>query len=153
LLTINAATHLSFEGGISGSGGLTKNGLGSLYLQGEANNTYTGTTTVNAGSITLYGLTGNNMIPGALDIGDGVGTDIDLVLFRESDRIADSATVSVFSTGQWDLFFNVGSGVGNSETITNLNIVSTGIAGGGLVWANGNLTVLGTTTMTGGSRH
>ena len=87
------------------------------------------------------------IIPGLLNVGDGVGTAIDTLLSSGNDRIADSATVNLFSTGAWNL-----NSSNSSETITNLNIVSTGIAGGGLVTTGtGTLTILGSVTMTGGT--
>jgi len=55
------------------------------------------------GILELNGLDQMDGIPGALDIGDGVGTAIDTVVQHASDRIANSATVSVFSTGAWNL--------------------------------------------------
>ncbi len=150
LLTVNATASVGFFANavLSGSGGFTKNGLNDVSLQ--AANTYTGTTTVNAGTLQVIGTTGVVTIPGALEIGDGVGAAIDTVLFvNVSNKIADSATVSVFSTGFWDLSYQ---NAVYSEAITNLNIVSTGIAGGGIVKINGGvLTVLGNMTMTGGA--
>lgn len=148
LLTTNAATGkiIYIYGVLSGSGGLTKIGLGTLVLQQNGPNTFAGTTTVNAGTLILLKPVGLTAIPGALDIGDGLGASIDTVSNNSSNQIADSATVSVFSTGAWGLSSS------NSETITNLNIVSTGIAGGGLVTVgDGTLTILGNVTMTGGT--
>ena len=150
LLTIDSAVtkHVFISGVLSGSGGLTKNGLGDMHLSGSSPNTYTGTTKLNSGTLQLNKL-GANAIPGSLDIGDGVGTAIDTVNPFLSNQIADSATVNVFSTGAWALGAITFT---NSETITNLNIVSTGIAGGGLVKiGDGTLNVLGNMTMTGGT--
>jgi autotransporter-associated beta strand protein len=50
-LTLNQTTDVSFAGRIIGSGALTKNGTGTFTL--TAANSYTGTTTVNAGNLTL----------------------------------------------------------------------------------------------------
>lgn len=47
------AGTLTLSGVISGSGGLTKTGAGTLTLSGAANNTYTGATTVNQGTLIL----------------------------------------------------------------------------------------------------
>jgi autotransporter-associated beta strand protein len=94
--------------------------MGPLILSNLTPNTYAGTTTINAGSLNLgFGTPDVTAIPGSLIIGEGVGMVIDSVLQRVSNLIADGATVSVFSTGRWILT--------GSETITNLNIVSTGI--------------------------
>jgi autotransporter-associated beta strand protein len=149
LLTINTELGPSFlfNGVLTGSGGLTKNGPGDLSMQIGVANTYAGMTTVNAGLLTLSGGAGIDAIPGSIDIGDGVGTSIDALVNVVSNKIADSASVSVFSTGTWSL-----TGILNSsETITNLNIVSTGIAGGGSVTIGSRLEVLGNMTMTGGT--
>ena len=58
----NAST--TFSGTISGSGGLTKNGTGALTLSGA--NTFTGLTSVNAGTLTL-----NGSLAGAVTVNSG----------------------------------------------------------------------------------
>src|SRR5207249_4894054 len=84
-VTLNAATTVSVATGsalvLSGAIGqsvaadLTKVGLGDMTLSGTAANTYTGTTTVNAGSLFLNKTAGVNAVGGSLTIGDNVGTD------------------------------------------------------------------------------
>ncbi len=58
LTTGNNTTSTTFSGIISGSGGLTKAGSDTFTLSGS--NTYTGTTTVNAGTLTVNGALNNN---------------------------------------------------------------------------------------------
>ncbi len=52
-LTVNEAGTTTYAGVASGTGGLTKAGVGALTLSGA--NTYSGTTTVDAGTLTLAG--------------------------------------------------------------------------------------------------
>jgi autotransporter-associated beta strand protein len=147
LLTIDGANLTVLTGVLSGSGGLTKNGLGDLVVETNSGaNTYTGPTTVNAGTWYTDFADGVVAIPGPLTVGDGVGTAIDYVEIFGSHKVADTASVSVLSTGWWRL-----SQIGASESVASLNIVSTGIAGGGVVAIGGSLTILGNTTMTGGA--
>ncbi|MBA4107867.1 MAG: hypothetical protein C0485_19210 [Pirellula sp.] len=150
LLTMNVEGGSIVLGGtLKGSGGLTKEGLGDLVLNpfviAAGNNSYTGTTIVNAGQLYLSGHELLTSIPGELRIGDGGGTAIDSVLNQNHNQIANSASVSIAPTGAWALS-------NFSEAITNLDIVSTGVANGASVsMTSGTLTLLGNLTMTGGS--
>ena len=68
----NTATDtVTFTGKIGGTGGLTKIGRGTAVFAGPTANDYSGTTTVNAGNLTLNKTAGVNAIPGNLNIGDG----------------------------------------------------------------------------------
>ncbi|MFO0841496.1 MAG: autotransporter-associated beta strand repeat-containing protein [Gemmataceae bacterium] len=60
-LTTGDATSTTFSGVISGTGGLTKVGSGAFTLAGL--NTYTGTTNVNAGTLTVTGAINNAATP------------------------------------------------------------------------------------------
>jgi outer membrane autotransporter protein len=52
-LSVNQSTNTTYAGGISGTGGLTKLGVGTLLLSGT--DTYSGATTVGAGTLQLSG--------------------------------------------------------------------------------------------------
>src|SRR6185369_3840744 len=53
LLTVSGAGNTRFVGVVSGSGGITKNGSGTLTL--SANNSYSGSTNMVAGSLIVSG--------------------------------------------------------------------------------------------------
>ncbi len=84
----NAST--SFGGVISGTGGLTKNGIGVLTLTGA--NTYTGTTNVNAGMVTLNGtLTSGISVASGASI-SGTGSTTGDITFAAGSNIVPTGT-------------------------------------------------------------
>jgi autotransporter-associated beta strand protein len=94
-LTISSAIQNN-----SNTTGLTKAGPGTLVLSGTGNNTYTGQTIVNAGTLTLNKTAGVNAIAGDgnttttdLIVGDGRGTDT--LRLAANDQIADNVNVSL----------------------------------------------------------
>ena len=148
-LTVDGAGDIKFKAnlGASGttSGGFIKNGTGTTTFNGDANY-YTGTTTVNQGTLVLD--TENNTIPdnailGALVIGNGTGAaDSVKVMYGSgaaSNKIANGSQVTIYSDGELDMN---GSRSGNSDTIGALVLygghVETG--SGGLLTLTGDVT-------------
>jgi autotransporter-associated beta strand protein len=122
---------LSLQSPISGGGGLVKHGVGEVRLVGSLNNTYTGETIVNAGTLRLTGAPGQRMVPGPLIIGDGVGTDT--VLCNEPGQILDTAPVTIRSSGLLNLN-------GNNHTLGTLTLDGGSVASGaGVIRLGGNL--------------
>jgi autotransporter-associated beta strand protein len=103
VLTIgSAAANTNFDGVIeNGSGGGTvsilKTGASTQTFSGTVANTYTGSTTVNGGTLILAKSTGVAAIAGSLTIGDGTG--IDVVRLDASNQIADSSLVTFNGSG------------------------------------------------------
>jgi autotransporter-associated beta strand protein len=75
-LTVNASADSSFGQIISGAGNLVKSGNSTLTLGG--NNTYSGTTTVSAGSL-IIGATGSVGSSSVLDVASGATLDVSAV--------------------------------------------------------------------------
>src|SRR5262249_24329866 len=72
-LTVSGVNNLSLSGVISGAGSLLVNLTGTLTLTGATANTYTGSTVVNAGTLSLGKTAAVAALAGPLVIGDGTG--------------------------------------------------------------------------------
>ncbi len=123
----NAASTLEMQGIISGSAGLTKNGAGTLHL--TANNTYTGNTAINAGTLLVDGTQGSspvNVASGATLGGIGTVTSISSTggTVSPGDSAAgiliDSGAATLAAQGSTNSVFSVvidgstaGNGTGN----------------------------------------
>jgi autotransporter-associated beta strand protein len=127
---------MTFSGGVSGDGTLTKQGGAPLVLSGA--NTYTGATTVDAGTLAL---SGNGSIAASSDVTVAGGATFDL-----SGTTAGATITSLDGGGAVHL---------GSETLTlgNASGSFAGIIGGagGLTLAGGTETLTGANTYSGGT--
>jgi fibronectin-binding autotransporter adhesin len=100
----SASTVLDITGPITGSGGVTKfaNSAGTLIFSGVTTNTYSGTTTVNAGILELAKTFHGGAMQGPLVVGDGTGTDL-VRCMNNSQIWSTSLPVRVNSSGVFDL--------------------------------------------------
>lgn len=155
LLSVDPGSGVTstFDGQISGSGGLNKGGAGTLVLNG--NQAFTGALAIFAGDVTLNGTlatTTLNVNAGTLRLG-------------ASNRLADTATVGVGGSATFDLndkaeTVQAISGAGSivlgvaALTLTGAadSVFTGGISGNGALVKNGagTLTLGGTNTFTGG---
>jgi autotransporter-associated beta strand protein len=119
--TLTTATDTTFSGIVS-NGGITKTGSGQLTLTGGSANTYSGTTTVNDGTLVLAKTAGVNAIAGGFTIGDG--TNSDTVNLGASDQIADTVVVNMIGTA---------SGQRGNFQLLGFNETIGGLSGGGQV--------------------
>lgn len=129
------AGTLAIAGVVSGSGGLTKDGAGTLMFSGSQVNSYTGETWVIDGTLLLSrqfliigsGFVGRVSVPGALFISYGT------VQLGADDNIADLAPITINSSGELDLD-------GHNDTVGALTLNGGDIATGtGLLTLNGNV--------------
>jgi autotransporter-associated beta strand protein len=122
----------TFSGSISGTGGLTKAGAGTLTLAGVSN--YTGPTEVSAGVLKITGaLTG----AGAIDVASGATLNL-------AGGSVTASTVTVESGG-----FLTGNGTINGTVVNNGTI--RGNSAGQTISFTGNLTNAGTIVVTSGA--
>lgn len=136
-LTVNDASNRTFSGvienGSSGALNIVKSGIGSWTL--NATNTYTGTTTISAGTLVL-GTAGSIANSSIINLGTAISSGTLDVTSQSSFTVSSGQTLAGHGT------INIGSG----KTVT----INGGLAPGnspGVVSVNGNLTLNGTTTM------
>ena len=123
-LAINRSDAITISNTISGTGNLTKLGAGNLTLSGASANTYTGTTTVSAGTLTLDKTSGVVAVGGDLVLSGSNSTII--YGTAKNEQIANTASVtingsqSVFNGSTWNA--TTGSQTSITETIGSLTV-------------------------------
>src|SRR5262249_29361651 len=95
---------VTFSGALGGEGSLTKDGDGQVTLSGDKANTYTGTTTVNEGTLLLKKSEGVNAIVGELVIGTNEGDPgTAVVSLGAAHQIDNLAVVTINLDGLWEM--------------------------------------------------
>lgn len=96
-----AGSDLIISADISGTGGVTKAGTGTLEFANPTAHTYTADTLVSDGRLLLNSSTINGAVPAALSIGDGLGAaGSALVQAMQPNQIADTTNVSLQPEGK-----------------------------------------------------
>lgn len=144
-LTLSGSNNTQISGAITTAIAINKSGSGTLTFNSLATNTYSGNTTVSAGTLALNRTGGpNRAIPGNLIIGDGFGSG-DTVRLDSADQISEAVgnTVTVNSSGLLNLN---GFSETSRETIQNLTLNGGSISGAGRLTVNGSITTGASTT-------
>jgi autotransporter-associated beta strand protein len=119
---INAAGTIAISAGISGSGfGITKTGAGTLTLSG--NNTYTGTTTVNAGTLQVSSAPTDQALGGTTGVRVNTGGTL---LQTTSNQINNAANMTL-DGGRYTLNGGVSEGTTGAPGLGSLTLMSSSI--------------------------
>ncbi len=142
-----ASSRLELGGALTGAFDLQKAGLGTLRYDGSTSNTYTGTTSVTAGTLELAksgGVGGLTAVTGPLSIGDGIGAaGADVVRLIANNQVANSAAITVASTGRLDL--------NNLSELIGALTLQSGVTAPQVTTGTGTLTLNGDVTVTSGA--
>jgi autotransporter-associated beta strand protein len=160
-LTTTGAGDVVLNGAVSGSGGkLIQDGTGTLTLSGSTANTFTGTTSVNNGTLYLAKTAGVNALgAGAITVGDGVGAanSANLVFLASNQLTASTAAITLNSDGRLALntfsqSINTVTGTGQIDLGTTGHLTIGANNGsstfGGSITGAGELTKAGSGTLT-----
>lgn len=121
-----AANSLTLSGVVSGAGGIRKFGDGNLLLTGAANNTFTGASFVNKGTLTL------DKSNDVRAIASVTVTNNAKLILASNNQIDNAAVVSVYSSGLFSMT-NYNESIGGLN-LGRPNVIDTG---------TGTLTLLG----------
>jgi len=133
-LTVDSIGIVYLVGGVSGTGGLIKNGSGTNRLTGSVGNSYTGTTVVNAGTLELDKSSGL-AIAGPLVVGNGGnGTNSGAILRLQASNLIGGVPVTINDGALWQMN-------NNSDGIGSLTL-----KGGQVVTGTGHLCLGGSVT-------
>jgi len=136
-LTVAQSTDTEFGGAISGQGGLTKSGTGTLTLSGL--NTYTGATTVSAGTLAL---SGGDALADASSVTVSAAGTLSVAASETIASLSGAGTVTISAAT-----LTVGAD-GSSSTFSG--IIQDGSSAGNLAKSGtGTLTLSGANTYTG----
>jgi T5SS/PEP-CTERM-associated repeat protein/autotransporter-associated beta strand protein len=89
-VVFNRSNASTYSGALSGSGAVTKLGLGTLTFGGSAANTLTGTTTVSAGTLKLDKSASTTAIAGSVEVATGA-----TLLISQSEQVNDASAVTL----------------------------------------------------------
>lgn len=121
ILEFKRSDDIAFDGTISGNGGMTKSGAGSLTLNGS--NTMTGKTTIAEGKVILGVADALQNSTAILDVNDGLDlngqTDVTLTGLSGSGNLDIGATNLTLNVGGAENYTGVVSGTGTLNLINN----------------------------------
>lgn len=158
-LTVDTSVGERYSGSIAGTGNFVKSGPAPLEFAGATPNTYTGTTTVQAGDLVLSKTAVNGTIVGPLIVNGG------RVISFVGEHIADQSAVIVNAPGR--MMFGsalanetIGSLAGSGNIILDGGSLRIGVNNastiyGGAISGSGEVTKVGAgaLTLTGGNTH
>ncbi|HQJ15261.1 MAG TPA: autotransporter-associated beta strand repeat-containing protein, partial [Candidatus Omnitrophota bacterium] len=116
---VDSTTTLTYGGIIAGSNILTKDGAGTLILQGV--NTYSSATVINNGTLTLSGANGSILNSTSVTINPEATLILDNLSANNFDRIADGVDIDMY--GGYFILIGCGSAA-TFETVGALNVIA-----------------------------
>jgi autotransporter-associated beta strand protein len=138
LLTVTGAGDTTFSGIVSGSAGLTKTGAGTLTVSGV--NTYTGGSTINAGTVVINSASSLGNTSGGLTLNAGTLKVATGFTTTRTITLGDAASTISVDPAQT---FTVGTAIGGTGSLTK--------AGTGTLTLTAANTFSGQTTVTSGT--